>query len=422
MIKRNNKKGFTIVELVIVIAVIAILAAVLIPTFAGVIKKAQESADIQAVRQMNTALAVEDAYKGGLTINDAVATLTEAGLNGEDYIALVSGRYFFYDATENRIVYAEYKDGEYVVLYPEDINTEGHSLLSLSGDVAKKDYDEPTVDTNTNTATFTIGSAEEFAQLAADFKNLMNGKDAGALSDFGTTPYSNMTLVNSADIVINLDKDIDFKGAAFNLNLYNTNFTLNGNGHTISGIVNNSGFAVSNHNTDHVNSQYGAAIVGYAVGSNITFENVKLKDCHFGNEDVKASAIFAGQINGTSSLTLNNTTVENCTVSGAKGVAVYLGHAYQSGAQTITFEGTNSVTGCDLTATDTEKTGMVGTIIGRMSGTNKTVTGAAPTFTDITITSAGKTVENAASRSIITKNGDIEASNIIAYTGTEWKN
>ena len=41
--KRNNKKGFTIVELVIVIAVIAILAGVLIPTFAGIIKKANIS-------------------------------------------------------------------------------------------------------------------------------------------------------------------------------------------------------------------------------------------------------------------------------------------------------------------------------------------------------------------------------------------
>ena len=40
---RLNKKGFTIVELVIVIAVIAILAAVLIPTFSGVIQEANES-------------------------------------------------------------------------------------------------------------------------------------------------------------------------------------------------------------------------------------------------------------------------------------------------------------------------------------------------------------------------------------------
>ena len=37
--KNSNKKGFTIVELVIVIAVIAILAAVLIPTFSGLVKK-----------------------------------------------------------------------------------------------------------------------------------------------------------------------------------------------------------------------------------------------------------------------------------------------------------------------------------------------------------------------------------------------
>ena len=37
---RKSKKGFTIVELVIVIAVIAILAAVLIPTFANLIRQA----------------------------------------------------------------------------------------------------------------------------------------------------------------------------------------------------------------------------------------------------------------------------------------------------------------------------------------------------------------------------------------------
>ena len=42
--KRNNKKGFTIVELVIVIAVIAILSAVLIPTFGTVIADANEVA------------------------------------------------------------------------------------------------------------------------------------------------------------------------------------------------------------------------------------------------------------------------------------------------------------------------------------------------------------------------------------------
>ena len=43
----KNKKGFTLVELVIVIAVITILAAVLIPTFTGIIERANNSAKLQ---------------------------------------------------------------------------------------------------------------------------------------------------------------------------------------------------------------------------------------------------------------------------------------------------------------------------------------------------------------------------------------
>ena len=50
--KKTNKKGFTIVELVIVIAVIAILAAVLIPTFSGIVKNARISADTQVCKNL----------------------------------------------------------------------------------------------------------------------------------------------------------------------------------------------------------------------------------------------------------------------------------------------------------------------------------------------------------------------------------
>ncbi|MBR2472970.1 MAG: type II secretion system protein [Clostridia bacterium] len=69
--KRNNKKGFTIVELVIVIAVIGILAAVLIPTFSGIIESANETKALQEVKNAYTATLADDLADGD-TSNDVV--------------------------------------------------------------------------------------------------------------------------------------------------------------------------------------------------------------------------------------------------------------------------------------------------------------------------------------------------------------
>ena len=103
---RSNKKGFTIVELVIVIAVIAILAAVLIPTISGLVKKANVSADQQAVRQMNSALAIYAAENGNPKDIIEVKKALDAQLVNVDggLVPVTQGYAFYWDSTNNTIV------------------------------------------------------------------------------------------------------------------------------------------------------------------------------------------------------------------------------------------------------------------------------------------------------------------------------
>lgn len=103
--KKQGKKGFTIVELVIVIAVIAILAAVLIPTFSSLIQRARLSADTQAVREMNVALANDEKLHGKpQDIEQAMQVLANAGYNSKNWVCLTEGYQVFWDKEENQCV------------------------------------------------------------------------------------------------------------------------------------------------------------------------------------------------------------------------------------------------------------------------------------------------------------------------------
>ncbi len=77
----KSKKGFTIVELVIVIAVIAILAAVLIPTFSNVISKANESACLQSAKSKFNELYAIDYSDGYLDAKESGTALTDGNGN-----------------------------------------------------------------------------------------------------------------------------------------------------------------------------------------------------------------------------------------------------------------------------------------------------------------------------------------------------
>ncbi len=75
--KRRNNKGFSLVELIIVIAIMAILAGILAPQFIKYIKKSRVSTDIQNAQQIATAISAEYADAGEevtvgfVLINDA---------------------------------------------------------------------------------------------------------------------------------------------------------------------------------------------------------------------------------------------------------------------------------------------------------------------------------------------------------------
>ena len=56
--KKNNKKGFTLIELVVVIAILAILAALAIPRLTGAQDRAKISADKATFATLNSAVAI----------------------------------------------------------------------------------------------------------------------------------------------------------------------------------------------------------------------------------------------------------------------------------------------------------------------------------------------------------------------------
>ncbi len=78
---KNNKKGFTLVELIVVLVILAILAALLVPALTGYIDKAKRKQIVAETRMCVMAaqtLADEDYAKGDTTYASVTAANIEA--------------------------------------------------------------------------------------------------------------------------------------------------------------------------------------------------------------------------------------------------------------------------------------------------------------------------------------------------------
>lgn len=83
-LRKNNKKGFTLVELIVVLVILAILAALLIPALTGYIDKAKEKQIVAETRQivMAAQTLVDEAYAAKKTNSDTITfSDTDRGTN-----------------------------------------------------------------------------------------------------------------------------------------------------------------------------------------------------------------------------------------------------------------------------------------------------------------------------------------------------
>ncbi len=173
--RKTNKKGFTIVELVIVIAVVAILAAVLIPTFVSVTKRANESKDTQLVRNLNTALAVDTEVGKHETMQSALEAAAKAGYDVAKINASATDNEILWDSKNDCFVYKKDSGIEYI---PNSKTEE-----ATDGDFWKIVADASAAAANIKYNSYVMGAAELGDMTVA------NGLDVGENTLKGTITF-----------------------------------------------------------------------------------------------------------------------------------------------------------------------------------------------------------------------------------------
>ncbi len=220
---KNTKKGFTLVELLVVIAIVAILATVAIIGYTSFTKKAQQSVDQQLVDQINTLLEAEGADGTGCANIDEVKVLLAANGYNEPLIPAFKGYTFGFIASKN--VFVLVNDGK--VVYPENHaqdNLDGVELYLVGEDLIFKIENGEDAGNYINSGSLKNGYIELAEGTYEGLKYGYNVGDAvenGTRTDSNGTPRPHYVKTNTIG-----------------------NLTIGGNGAVLNGFSLNAGFSV----------------------------------------------------------------------------------------------------------------------------------------------------------------------------------